>query len=102
MFTHATKFFGFKVVLLGLFNGQTMTVRDYEVLLNQYQRLIERRESARMAQRMGSESNNVEFRIIEPPVQPVESVAGMLRVIEAMGEQSRADFVDFNGAAIEW
>ena len=37
-----------------------------------------------------------------PPVQPEESVAGMLRVIEAMGEQSRADFVDFNGAAIEW
>ena len=33
VFTHATKFFGFKVVLLGLFNGQTMTVRDYEVLL---------------------------------------------------------------------
>ena len=33
VFTHATKFFGFKVVLLGLFNGQTMTVHDYEVLL---------------------------------------------------------------------
>ena len=33
VFTHATKFFGFKVVLLGLFNGQTMTVSDYEVLL---------------------------------------------------------------------
>ena len=33
MFTHATKFFGFKVVLLGLFNGQTIDVKDYEVLL---------------------------------------------------------------------
>ena len=52
--------------------GLVQLNRDYEVLLNQYQRLIERRESARMAQRMGSESNNVEFRIIEPPVQPVE------------------------------
>ena len=31
MFTHATKFFGYKVVLLGLFNGQKDI--DYEVLL---------------------------------------------------------------------
>ena len=33
MFTHATKFFGFKVVLLGLFNGQGLDVKDYELLL---------------------------------------------------------------------
>ena len=33
IFTHATKFFGFKVVLLGLFNGQGLDVNDYEVLL---------------------------------------------------------------------
>jgi NAD(P)H-nitrite reductase large subunit len=33
MFTHATKFFGFKVILLGLFNGQGLDVKDYEVLL---------------------------------------------------------------------
>jgi polysaccharide chain length determinant protein (PEP-CTERM system associated) len=46
--------------------------RDYEVLLSQYERLIERRESARMAQRMGAESDNVEFRIIEPPIAPAE------------------------------
>ena len=31
MFTHATKFFGYKVILLGLFNGQKDI--DYEVLL---------------------------------------------------------------------
>ena len=31
MFTHATKFFGYKVILLGLFNGQKNL--DYEVLL---------------------------------------------------------------------
>ena len=31
MFTHATKFFGYKVILLGLFNGQKNI--DYEVLL---------------------------------------------------------------------
>lgn len=32
MFTHMTKFFGFKVILLGLFNGQKLD-KDYEVLL---------------------------------------------------------------------
>lgn len=46
--------------------------RDYQVLLKQYEKLIERRESARMAQRMESESENIEFRIIEPPVLPIQ------------------------------
>uniref|UniRef100_A0A1B6J7I9 Pyridine nucleotide-disulfide oxidoreductase domain-containing protein 1 n=1 Tax=Homalodisca liturata TaxID=320908 RepID=A0A1B6J7I9_9HEMI len=32
MFSHVTKFFGYKVVLLGLFNGQTLN-NSYEVLL---------------------------------------------------------------------
>ena len=32
MFTHVTKFFGLKVILLGLFNGQGLG-SDYEVLL---------------------------------------------------------------------
>ena len=32
MFTHATKFFGFKVILLGLFNGQGLD-NEFEVLL---------------------------------------------------------------------
>ena len=32
MFAHVTKFFGYKVVLLGLFNAQTLG-RDYEILL---------------------------------------------------------------------
>ena len=33
MFTHATKFFGYKVILLGLFTAQGLDVKDYEVLL---------------------------------------------------------------------
>lgn len=32
MFTHMTRFFGYKVILLGLFNGQTLD-NDYEILL---------------------------------------------------------------------
>ncbi len=33
VFAHATKFFGYKVILLGLFNGQTVDVSDYEALV---------------------------------------------------------------------
>jgi len=33
MFAHSTKFFGLKVILLGLYNGQGMATSDYEVLL---------------------------------------------------------------------
>ena len=33
MFTHATNFFGYKVILLGLFNAQGLDVKDYEILL---------------------------------------------------------------------
>ncbi|OQR79192.1 pyridine nucleotide-disulfide oxidoreductase domain-containing protein 1-like [Tropilaelaps mercedesae] len=33
VFTHATHFFGFKVVLIGLFNGQKLESGGYEVLL---------------------------------------------------------------------
>jgi hypothetical protein len=33
LFTHVTKFFGRKVVLLGLFNGQKLELADYEALV---------------------------------------------------------------------
>ena len=33
MFTHATKFFGYKVILLGLFNGQKINPNDTKLLL---------------------------------------------------------------------
>ena len=33
LFAHVTKFFGYKVVLLGLFNGQGLSPDDHEVLL---------------------------------------------------------------------
>lgn len=33
LFAHVTKFFGYKVVLLGLFNEQGLLATDYEVLL---------------------------------------------------------------------
>ena len=33
VFAHITRFFGYKVVLLGLFNAQGLTPDDHEVLL---------------------------------------------------------------------
>ncbi len=45
--------------------------RDYDVIVSKYQSLVERRESARLAQNIEDRASNVEFRIIEPPVQPV-------------------------------
>ena len=37
-----------------------------------------------------------------PPVRPPDSVAGMLRIVDGMGPQSHADFMDYTGATIEW
>ena len=45
--------------------------RDYEVVLTQYQQLVQRRESALMAQRLDAETNRIDFRIVEPPLVPI-------------------------------
>ena len=37
-----------------------------------------------------------------PPVTPVDSVAGMLAVVDSMGSHSDADFVDFRGTRWPW
>ena len=37
-----------------------------------------------------------------PPVRPVDSVAGMLAVVDSMGPHSMGDFVDFEGNRLEW
>jgi polysaccharide chain length determinant protein (PEP-CTERM system associated) len=44
--------------------------RDYEIILDQYQALVERRETAQLAERMRNQTNNVEFRLVEPPMVP--------------------------------
>lgn len=54
--------------------------RDYEIMVKQYERLIERRESARLGQRLGVEADSVEFRVVEPPLAPV-SASGPPRII---------------------
>lgn len=42
--------------------------RDYEVVKKNYEELLTRRESARLARSMEDQTKSVQFRIIEPPV----------------------------------
>lgn len=49
----------------------TQLTRDYDIIRANYEALIERRESARMAREMKTNTSAVEFRIVEPPIVPV-------------------------------
>lgn len=49
----------------------TQLTRDYDIIRRNYEQLISRRESARMARDMKTDTSSVEFRIVEPPIVPV-------------------------------
>jgi protein tyrosine kinase modulator len=44
--------------------------RDYSVIRGQYDALVKRRESARLSQQAEQQSDDIKFRVIEPPVLP--------------------------------
>jgi polysaccharide chain length determinant protein (PEP-CTERM system associated) len=44
--------------------------RDYGVLRQNYEQLIERRESIQMAERLDTQTTNVDFRVVDPPMVP--------------------------------
>ncbi len=46
--------------------------RNYEITKQRYSELAERLESAKLAQSAGQSTSNVSFRVIEPPVVPIE------------------------------
>ncbi|MGI9507611.1 MAG: XrtA system polysaccharide chain length determinant [Geminicoccaceae bacterium] len=52
----------------------TRLTRDYNVLLAQYEQLIQRRESAQIARDLDSGISRIEYRIIDPPVVPLQPV----------------------------
>jgi len=54
--------------------------RDYAVTRERYLNLVERRESARLAQDAGQSSSDITFRVIEPPITPI-TPAGPPRVL---------------------
>lgn len=70
--------------------------RDYEVTRERYLDLVERRESARLAQSMGQAASDVTFRVIEPPIVPTQP-SGPKRLI-LLG----AALVAAVGAGIGW
>ena len=45
--------------------------RDYNVTKERYLSLVQRRESARLAQKVGNSSSGVVFRVIEKPIVPI-------------------------------
>lgn len=49
--------------------------RDYAVLRDNYQQLIARRESARLAQEVDDHTQGVDFRVVEPPGRPAMPAA---------------------------
>lgn len=46
--------------------------RDYEITRERYLSMVERRESARLAQEVGLSGSNIKFQIIEPPRVPTK------------------------------
>lgn len=46
--------------------------RDYDALHSKYDELLKRRESARLAQDLETKSDNVQFRVIDPPEVPLQ------------------------------
>lgn len=58
--------------------------RDYDITKGRYLSLVERRESARLAQDAGQSTSEVKFRVIEPPITPVRP-SGPNRLLLLMG-----------------
>ncbi len=52
----------------------TRLTRDYNVLLAQYEQLIQRRESAQIARELDGGLSRIEYRIIDPPVVPLQPI----------------------------
>lgn len=50
----------------------TALTRDYDIFKRNYQELVERREAAKISQQVDSAGEQVSFRVIEPPVVPLD------------------------------
>jgi polysaccharide chain length determinant protein (PEP-CTERM system associated) len=46
--------------------------RDYDVIKRNYEELVNRRESARMAQEVDAKSNKIQFKVVDPPQTPLK------------------------------
>jgi polysaccharide chain length determinant protein (PEP-CTERM system associated) len=48
--------------------------RDYEVTRDNYQKLVERRESAKLSGQLSSATDMMTFRVIDPPIAPITPI----------------------------
>jgi len=62
----------------------TQLNRDYEITRKRYLDLVQRRESAKLAESAGQSSSDIKFRIIDPPVVPTRP-SGPPRVLFMFG-----------------
>jgi hypothetical protein len=58
--------------------------RDYEVNKEQYDTLLQRLESAKISQSADQNTENVKFRIIEPPTVPVKPAGPIRPLLDAL------------------
>ena len=58
--------------------------RDYEVLRQNYEKLLGRRESAQMSSEMEASANVIDFRVIDPPQVPLAPSAPNRRMLMSM------------------
>ena len=70
--------------------------RDYEITRSRYLDLVERRESAKLAQSAGQSTSDIKFRVIDPPVIPTRA-SGPPRVLFLL-----AVLVVSFGAGLAW
>jgi polysaccharide chain length determinant protein (PEP-CTERM system associated) len=62
----------------------TQLNRDYEITRQRYLDLVQRRESAKLAESAGQSSSDIKFRIIDPPVVPTRP-SGPPRILFMVG-----------------
>ena len=70
--------------------------RDYEVTRDRYLKIVERRESAKLAQSAGQNTSDITFRVIEPPIVPARP-SGPNRLVFLTGVLAAA-----LGAGLGW
>ncbi|MCF6203179.1 MAG: hypothetical protein L3J59_05830 [Methylococcaceae bacterium] len=58
--------------------------RDYETIRDNYQKLVQRREQARMAEQVDTETVSIKFKIVDPPTKPL-SPSGPKRLLLLSG-----------------
>lgn len=58
--------------------------RDYEITRERYLDLVERKEAAKLSQNAGLSASDVTFRIIEPPIVPIQA-SGPPRILLMIG-----------------